>query len=83
MIANDFGYEFVFSKQLEVLASKEDLLITLSCSGTSPNIIKAIEVAQKIRMRTLEFPVFEGKDRDFGKLEDKHLQLVHQIKELL
>ena len=43
MIANDFGYEYVFSKQLEVYAEPEDLLIVISCSGKSENIIRAKE----------------------------------------
>lgn len=83
MIANDFGYEFVFSRQLGLFGTPKDLLITLSCSGTSPNVVDALRMARKIGMTTVSFPVFEGKDRDFGKLENKHLEMVHQIKELL
>jgi D-sedoheptulose 7-phosphate isomerase len=83
MIANDFGYEYVFSNQLRVFGTNKDLLITISCSGVSPNILDAIFVAGSIGMKWYEFEVFKKKDRDYGKLEDKHLQLVHKIKDAL
>lgn len=83
MIANDFGYEYIYTKQLHNMARSEDLLITISCSGTSPNIVDAIEYANFIKMPVYSFETFKGKDRDYGKLEDKHLQLVHRIKDAL
>lgn len=51
-IANDHGYEHVFSQQLRVFADAGDLLICLSGSGNSPNIIEAIKVAKKMGMNT-------------------------------
>src|SRR5687767_1570316 len=45
-IANDFDYESVFSRQLECLGSPGDLLLALSGSGRSPNILKAIQAAK-------------------------------------
>jgi len=42
-IANDFGFEHVFSRQIEALANGNDLLVTFSISGESPNIKKALE----------------------------------------
>jgi len=83
MIGNDFGYDQVFGRQLEVYGGKDDLLITISCSGTSPNVVEAQRVAREKGMEIYEFEKFKGKDRDYGKLEDKHLQLVHEIKEAL
>jgi D-sedoheptulose 7-phosphate isomerase len=82
MIANDFGYEHTFSKQLEVYATANDLLITISCSGTSPNIKNALKTAKDIDMYIYSFKTF-GKTRDYGKLEDDHMQLVHKIKKAL
>ena len=82
MIANDFSYDEIFSKQLEIFADKGDMLITISCSGTSPNIVRAKEVAYSRGIRVHSFKVFEN-DRDYGKLEDKHLKEVHKIKNLL
>jgi D-sedoheptulose 7-phosphate isomerase len=46
-IANDFGYETIFSRQLEALALPGDLLIALSTSGNSPNILNALKLAAK------------------------------------
>ena len=83
MIANDFGYKSVFIRQLETYATYEDLLITISCSGTSPNIKQAIGWAKYVGIKTYQFETFKKGDKDYGLLEDKHLQLVHQIKEAL
>jgi len=79
MIANDYGYDQIFSKQLLVFATEEDLLITISCSGTSKNIRKALDMAEAIVMRTYQFETFEKDDKDYGKLEDKHLQFAHEV----
>ena len=82
MIGNDFGYEFTFSRQLTVYATKADLLITISCSGTSPNVVMAQKVAKNMGMEVYNFETFH-KDRDYEALEDKHLQVVHKIKRLI
>ena len=52
-IANDFGYETVFSRQVEALANSGDLLIAISTSGNSANIIKALKVAREMGCGTL------------------------------
>ena len=44
-LANDYGYDAVFSRQLEALANDKDVLIAITTSGSSPNILKAIETA--------------------------------------
>ncbi|MGA8849130.1 MAG: D-sedoheptulose 7-phosphate isomerase [Dehalococcoidia bacterium] len=44
-LANDYGYDSVFSRQLEVLASERDVLIAITTSGTSRNILKGVEMA--------------------------------------
>jgi len=51
-LANDLGYDEIFSAQLAVQARKDDVLIVLSGSGNSPNIIRALEQAAKIGVRT-------------------------------
>ena len=45
-IANDYGYESVFSRQVETLADSNDVLIAISTSGMSANILKAVEYSQ-------------------------------------
>ena len=44
-LANDYGYDSVFSRQVEALANDKDVLIAITTSGTSPNILKAVETA--------------------------------------
>jgi len=44
-LANDYGYDSVFSRQVEALANAQDVLIPITTSGTSPNILKAVETA--------------------------------------
>src|SRR5258708_546497 len=58
-IANDYGYEFVFSRQLEALAQPGDLFIGISTSGNSAGIIKAVQAAQKLNCKTIGL---SGKD---------------------
>ena len=52
-IGNDYGYEFVFSRQLEALGREGDLFIAISTSGNSGNVVKALELARKIGIKTI------------------------------
>nr|WP_294941646.1 D-sedoheptulose 7-phosphate isomerase [uncultured Mucilaginibacter sp.] len=52
-IANDYGYEFVFSRQLEAFAQPGDLFIGISTSGNSPSILNALDVAKKAGCKTI------------------------------
>ena len=79
MLANDFGYEQVFSKQLALYADIRDLLITISCSGTSPNIVSAIKYAKFKKIKVYEFETFIEQSKDYGLLEDKHLKFAHEV----
>lgn len=54
-IANDYGYEAVFSKQIEALVKKDDVLLAISTSGTSKNVIAAAELAKKKGATVLAF----------------------------
>ena len=51
--ANDYGYETVFSRWITTVGERGDLLIALSGSGKSPNILKAIRTAKRKGMKTL------------------------------
>ena len=64
-VANDFGYDFVFSRYIEALGQPGDVLLGISTSGSSKNVILAVEEAKKKGMKTL---VLTGKDG--GKLAD-------------
>jgi len=59
-IANDEGYEHIFSYQLAILAKKNDVLIALSGSGNSKNIEIAIREAKKLEMKTIGIHGFDG-----------------------
>jgi len=52
-VANDYGYEHVFSRYIEALGNKEDVLLGISTSGNSANLIKAVEVAKSKGMKTV------------------------------
>lgn len=54
-ISNDFKFENIFSRQLTALGNKNDLLIALSTSGKSKNVLNAINSAKKIKMKTAIF----------------------------
>jgi D-sedoheptulose 7-phosphate isomerase len=64
-IGNDYGYEFVFDRQVKALANRGDVLIGISTSGNSKNIINAFESAEKIGCKTV---ALIGKDG--GKMKD-------------
>jgi D-sedoheptulose 7-phosphate isomerase len=60
-IANDFGYEHVFSRQVEALVGKGDIVIGLSTSGASPNVIEAMKMARKRGAKTIGFTGRQGR----------------------
>lgn len=59
-LANDEGYDSIYSLQLAVQAREGDLLITLSGSGNSPNILKVMEQAKKMQVRTYAILGYTG-----------------------
>lgn len=59
-LANDIGYEQIFSEQLAVQANKGDLLIALSGSGNSPNIVSAIERAKTMGIKSYAILGYSG-----------------------
>jgi D-sedoheptulose 7-phosphate isomerase len=93
-VGNDFGYEEIFVRQLRVLGRKGDLLIGISASGNSPNLIRAIEFARTAGMRTLAVTSFDGgrmksiaddgvhvptEPKEYGPAEDAHMILDHLV----
>jgi D-sedoheptulose 7-phosphate isomerase len=63
--ANDFGFEGVFARQVETLGSPGDVLIGISTSGNSENIIRAVEAARTLQMQTI---VLTGKGGRLPKI---------------
>jgi len=70
--ANDVGYDCIFSEQLKNLARAGDLLVAISGSGNSPNVLKAVEYAHAIGMRTFGITGFDG-----GKLRKMAQRSLH------
>ncbi len=65
-IGNDYGFERVFSRQVEALATEADLVWGISTSGNSENVLKAFEMARQIGCKTLGFSGKNG-----GKMNGK------------
>jgi len=63
--ANDYGFEHIFSRWVEALGKTGDVLIVLSTSGNSPNVLRAVEAAQRKDMQTVGLL-----GRGGGKLQD-------------
>lgn len=54
-IGNDYGFERVFARQIEAWAGPEDVVVGISTSGNSPNVLKAMEAAKRIGAKTVGF----------------------------
>jgi D-sedoheptulose 7-phosphate isomerase len=54
-ISNDYGYHMIFSRQIEAIANKGDVVIGLSTSGSSKNVVNALKLASKMGCRTIAF----------------------------
>ena len=90
-IGNDLGYDKIFSKQLEFSnASPEDILIVVSSSGNSPNILRVLEQASALNMVTIALVGFDGgqasrkadvvvhvNSDNYGVVEDCHQIIMH------
>jgi D-sedoheptulose 7-phosphate isomerase len=59
-LANDEGYERVFVGQLENFAKANDVLVVLSASGNSANLLRAVEMARARKLKTIGFLGFDG-----------------------
>lgn len=94
-IGNDFGYDFIFSKQIESIGKKGDVLIAISTSGKSKNIIKAMSAAKKIGIKVIFFTgenIFNRKFADLvidapanrvDRIQELHIYIGHTICEII
>ncbi len=77
-MGNDYGYEYVFSKPLEFLGNEDDMLVAISSSGNSQNIVNALEVARERRLKIITFTGFHNTNRiiDMGNY-NVHVPVCH------
>ena len=93
-IGNDYGYDQIFAQQLRVYGQKGDLLVGISASGNSPNLLRAFEVGRELGLMTVSITAFDGgklkkiadhsvhvptNAGEYGPAEDAHLILDHLI----
>jgi D-sedoheptulose 7-phosphate isomerase len=91
-VSNDYGFEFIFSRQLEGLARGGDVLLGLSTSGNSKNVIRAFESAKKIGIKTVALLgrdggllkgladisiIVPGETSD--RIQELHIKLIHLV----
>jgi len=96
--ANDFEYQHVFTRQLQTFASAGDVLVSISASGNSPNIVDAVKWSKAHSIFTVALTGFDGGTLrtladlsvhvasavgDYGVVEDIHLSICHVVAENL
>ena len=92
-IANDISYDDVYSFQLDALGQEGDVLVAISSSGNSPNVVKAIETAKSLKMKTIALTGFSPNNKcaqlanislhvaieEYEATEDVHQAIMHMI----
>ena len=95
-VANDYGYEATFSRMVEAAGKKGDILVGISTSGNSPNVVKAIQKAKELGMKTVGFTGKNGgamrdlcditicvPSNDTPRVQEAHILVGHIICQLI
>jgi D-sedoheptulose 7-phosphate isomerase len=95
-IGNDFGYKHVFDRQVEAIANKGDVVIGISTSGKSANVISALKLASKLNCSTIGFSGQDGGEmnkicnvnlaapsEDTPRIQEMHIIIGHTICHLI
>ena len=96
-MGNDYGYEYIFSRPLEFLSKEGDLLVAVSSSGNSKNIINAIETAKAKKAEVITFTGFDANNKakalgdisvyvpshKYGLVESIHNLILQQVVDLI
>lgn len=96
-IANDYGYEHIFAKPLSRLGNPSDLLVAISSSGNSPNIVRAVQTAKEMGIFVITFTGFKADNKarqlgnlnvyvpceEYGKVETIHQLILQQIVDMI
>jgi phosphoheptose isomerase len=72
-VANDYGFERVFARQIEALGNAGDVVFAITTSGTSPNVVAALAAARARGIRTIALTGRDGGDA--GRLADVHINV--------
>jgi D-sedoheptulose 7-phosphate isomerase len=93
-IGNDFGFDEIFSRQLQLLGKQGDIVVAISASGNSKNLLKAFEYAKENGIKTVAITAFSGGamkemadegihvptgSKEYGPAEDAHMILDHLL----
>lgn len=91
-VSNDYGFQYIFSRQVEALGRKGDVLIGISTSGNSENVIQAIQAAKSKGIKTIALLGKDGgkiKDmadhyiivpgRTADRIQEMHIKLIHTV----
>jgi D-sedoheptulose 7-phosphate isomerase len=96
-VANDFGYEFIFSRYLQARAKPGDCVLAISTSGRSKNVILAAEYAREAGMtvvsltgeagsalgRTADVDICVGASKFADRIQEVHIKVIHILIELI
>lgn len=95
-IANDFGFEEIFSRQIEALATPNDVVVGISTSGESKNVIRAVTAAKKLKVKTIGFLGKDGgplrgmvdvaliiPSHDTPRVQEMHILAGHMLCEIV
>ncbi len=95
-IGNDYGFDLIFSRQLEALARRGDVAIGISTSGISPNVVKAMSTARKMELHTVALTGAAGgglkgivdhcicvPSSETPRIQEGHILVGHIISELV
>ncbi len=93
-ISNDYSYNEVFSRQIEALADKNDVLVALTTSGKSENVLRAVKKAQEMGLKTIfltgnnridieSFIQINAPSASTAQIQEMHVSIIHIILELL
>jgi D-sedoheptulose 7-phosphate isomerase len=95
-IGNDYGYEFIFSRQVEALANKNDVIIGISTGGSSVNVINGLQVAKDLDCQLIGLSGRSGgemnalcdvnlvvPDKDTPRIQEMHILIGHTLCHLI
>jgi len=95
-IGNDYGYDYVFSRQVEALANPNDVLIGISTGGSSKNVIEALRLGKEMKCKSLGFSGRDGGEMneicdinlvvpaiDTPRIQEMHIFIGHTLCHLI